>query len=229
MSPQLDSRATVHGCRSRWKFWPTACILAIAVGSAVVAARPSVLSGGNMRSIRSLATLGLSVLAAACSRQPEHHQIDTRLRQDLALASGLEMAERSYQPVRFVSEIERIPEAPRRRGTMRPSPAPVRAVPDPPPSVDTAAVQLPEVPAAATAAPIEREDVPRIPVVMPRPVPSAGESPGHGTGSNGPGPRDGPDIGTIIGVVIRGGLVGVDRCAPPRRLPPRRIPLFPRR
>ena len=95
-----------------------------------------------------------------------------------------------------------------------PSPAPV---PVPAPPVQGEAVQADH--------PAEVSEAPRVPSVAPRPAPLPVEVvTGHG--SVGRGRDEGPDLGTVIGVVLRGGRVDPGHC-PPRRRPggiPIRIP-----
>lgn len=188
-----------------------------------------------MRSRSWLASVSLVLSVVACTGRGERGAIDAELRRDLAVASGLELPQRSYQPVRFVSPIESSPEARKPRSASRRSSAPPSAAASPAPqspdSMPRAEAPAPAVAAAMPSNPTpEPEEVPRIPVVAPRPVPVSVDFPAEGSsGSGSAGPREGPDIGTIIGVVIRGGSVGVDRCAPPRRVPPRRLPIFPDR
>jgi hypothetical protein len=191
--------------------------------------------GGNMRSQSWLASVSLLLSAVACTGRVERAAVDAELRRDLALASGLELPQPSYRPVRFVSAIESSPESRKLRSVPRPASLPPSAATSPAPqSLDSIPSVEAPAPAVAPALPSsptpEPEEVPRIPIVAPRPVPVSVDFPAEpSSGQGGAGPREGPDIGTIIGVVIRGGSVGVDRCAPPRRVPPRRLPIFPHR
>ena len=188
-----------------------------------------------MRSRSWLASVSLVLSVVACTERVERGAIDAELRRDLAVASGLELPQRSYQPVRFVSAIESSPESRKTHSAPRPASLPPSSGATPAPqsldSMPSAEVPAPAVAAALPSSPTpESEEAPRIPIVAPRPVPVSVDFPAEpSSGQGGAGPREGPDIGTIIGVVIRGGAVGVDRCAPPRRVPPRRLPIFPHR
>ena len=184
------------------------------------------------------------IVGASCGRGSSNTaKLTDDLQRDLAAAStaSIQLANESqgYKPMRFVSAIERGEDAvPVQR---RPSPRPVvrnhtstepaqEKAPDPSPQV---AVEAPKAPEPQQPAPTI-SDAPTVPVVAPRPAPlpvdypsSDGGSRGSvgAGGSTGSGRSPGPDIGTIIGVIIRGGAIGDDHCVP-RRVPrgPRGLP-----
>jgi len=161
------------------------------------------------------------VAALACgagdARKPEP---SAEVQRDLAMARarGLELANsaHTYQPVRFVSAIEQTP------------PAPIRSRPrevvlkEP---VDTVSAQVepssagPE--SGETPAPVAVAHVRRVPSVVPLGAPTPERIPGGHTPRS--MPDRGPDIGSPVGVVIRGGMVDPRHC-PPRRRPPSLIP-----
>jgi len=150
-------------------------------------------------------------LSAACSSgAPEQTALDPRLEQDLALASAaaVELAPRSGTDVVSAEELvpksTPTPSAPAARQVRRspaPTPAPERIVtPAPAPS----AVPAPEPVMVAEA-----------PATEPLPVdgPSATPRPRAPDVIPASGPESGDGGGGWIGVVIRGGLGGVDDCA----------------
>lgn len=137
-------------------------------------------------------------------------------------AGELANSAQNYQPVRFVSDIERID-----RPVTKPKPAEVVR-----PGTDSVEVEpvvmpteVPEIapPEIAVDSSTVVVSVPSVPSIIPRDAPQP-EAVGGGTGSGTTRGNDpGPDIGTIIGVVIRGG-VGVDHCAKHPRGGPTAIP-----
>lgn len=144
-----------------------------------------------------------------------------------ARAQDLANSSQSYQPVRFVSEIEQsgVP-----RPVKRPEPADVVRE-----GQETVPVDVTPVPSIATedAAPAVHVDsttesnAPRVPSVIPREAPP----PPAVVGGSGEwrGADPGPDMGTVIGVVLRGGRVDPGHC-PRHPRPPSQIPnRIPRR
>ena len=199
-----------------------------------------IFAGGRMR-LHSLVIVGSSILLlAACrDRAPESTALSSDLKRDLdaaASADPLQLANSasSYQRARFVSEIEQ---------TNRSSP--LKELPRPRPVARARAGQLPEqqrtpteevanqvlvsdAPTPQPEAQAVASDEPRLPTVAPRPVAASVESDGAGRGTR--GGRDGgapPEIGEVIGVIMRGGGMGDDHCAPRRRPGGRGFP-FPR-
>jgi hypothetical protein len=179
-----------------------------------------------MRSI-GLTALGLALLAA-CGKGSSKSStaMNDELQRDLAAAKssdGIALASSAtgYQPMRFVSDIEKtntavpISRSPAPRRVPRKQSAPEgtdEKSPDAAPQYEgmTGTAPAPEPEAEAPA-----NDVPSVPSVSvnPRPTPVSVESTaGSGRGSGGP-----PEIGDIIGVIIRGGNGGVDHCEPPGR------------
>ncbi len=180
----------------------------------------------------------VAAIAMACAKGASSPAtVSDDLQKDLqaASASKLELAgQNGYKPMRFVSEIEQSNGAepvvasrvPRRVAAKSAGPAPEeKRSPTPEPREDT---QVAQAPAPQAESPAPSTDVPSVPIVAPRPAPmpvdmpvaSSGGSGGYGSGG-GVGDRGegrGEGIGGIIGVVIRGGGVGVDHCDPrPRR------------
>lgn len=162
---------------------------------------------------------GAMLLASACRGRDATAAADPDLQRDLAAAGSdrIDLAASNATPVATVSALESAPLAapapapkPRRRNgprvTRSEAPteeaAPVQEVaeapvpePEPSPEIDQAATQQG--------------------VALPRPVPQLPTSGGAGgEGTWGRGPSTGEVIGTMIGVVIRGGGVGDDHCDP---------------
>ena len=172
----------------------------------------------------------LALVAAACARGDES-ATDTskRIVEAQAKAEDLANSTQNYQPVRFVSEIEQV---------QRPRPATREVVAEVVKSgVDSINVETVTTP-VTVAAPTEPEVAPdsshaaspvsSVPSIMPRsaPPPDAVASTGSGVGEW-RGRDPGPDMGTVIGVVLRGGRVDPGHC--PKHHPhpsqiPNRIP-----
>lgn len=170
-----------------------------------------------------LASAGV-VLLAACGGQSKG-AIDADLRKDLELASsddGISLGNGAVTSAQqFVSSIERT-SPPARRVTAS---APVKrrkAAPKSPPQVvqteaPADAIES-DVQSVATAPIAVEPDAP----ITPRPQPVAVSYPNGGSsvgsdGRVGGGSATGAVLGTIFGVVIRGGVVGdVDHCDPRR-------------
>jgi hypothetical protein len=165
----------------------------------------------------------LAALACSPSSQPVESS-DTARTLEVAKARAQDLANstQNYQPVRFVSAIEQV-RAPRpvrepkpdyvvKEGTdsvsVDPIPIPAPAQEDPTPNIqsDSAA---------------ETVIAPRVPSIVPRdaPLPAAV---GGGTG-DWRGNDPGPDMGTTIGVVLRGGRGDPGHC-PRHPRPPSQIP-----
>jgi hypothetical protein len=184
--------------------------------------------GSERPMIRNLAArftlMTLAVAACGPSSQPDATSSDSSGAVADAKARGQDLANsnQTYQPVRFVSDIEQV----------RP-PRPVRK---PQPEVvvreGTDSVAVEPVPAPATS-PEERltavqsestvhaSSAPRVPSIVPRdaPLPAAvGASSGDWRGND-----PGPDMGTVIGVVLRGGRGDPGHC-PRHPRPPTQIP-----
>ena len=167
----------------------------------------------------------LAAIACGPSSQP-----DTRTSFDSsgavadakARAQDLANSNQSYQPVRFVSDIEQV--------------RPPRTVQKPQPDVvvrkGTDSIPAEPIPLPATSqeegltavrneATIDVSSAPRVPSIIPReaPLPAAvGTSSGEWRGND-----PGPDMGTVIGVVLRGGRGDPGHC-PRHPRPPTQIP-----
>lgn len=157
------------------------------------------------------------LVAAACS--PKDSAMSDDLKKDLEVAAssdGLSLAS-SGQSQQVVSSIEQAAPAPKKVAASQRAIRHRRAEIGAPAPVDAEA----EVPIAETElqgmseAPVATiDDAP----VAPRPTPVAVSMPGgsgEGRGDSGVGVGTGVAIGTIIGVVLRGGAVGEDHCEPP--------------
>lgn len=170
----------------------------------------------------------VTLVVAACgpSSHPEPStDPDSALAEARARAQDLANSTQSYQPVRFVSDIEQVrPPRPTREPRLD------VVVKDGKDSVQVEPVPLPAV-APDDAAPVPQADSavdeasgPRVPSIIPRdaPVPTAVGGGGSGAGEwrgNDPG----PDMGTVIGVVLRGGRGDPGHC-PRHPRPPSQIP-----
>jgi hypothetical protein len=179
--------------------------------------------------IRTLvARFTLLSLAAACGRSSEvatpTDQADV-MAQARARGQELANAAQSYQPVRFVSAIEQV--QPPRPVTRRKVEDVVKK------GVDSVVVEPVTVPLVVTepdqpvvSADSLRESAgePRVPSIIPRaaPLPETSGHPGSGLGEW-RGRDPGPEMGTVIGVVLRGGRGDPGHC-PRHPTPPSQIP-----
>ena len=139
-----------------------------------------------------------------------------------ARAQDLANSNQSYQPVRFVSAIEQVrPPRPVRK------PQPDVVVREGTDSIPVEPVPLPAtspeegLPAVQNESPVDASAAPRVPSIVPReaPLPAAVGSRSGDWRGNDPG----PDMGTVIGVVLRGGRVDPGHC-PRHPRPPSQIP-----
>lgn len=189
-----------------------------------------------MRKHLKVATLSLAVFAGACGTSKEQSAtLPDDLQKDLAAASApasdLATAPKSFEPTRYVSEMERTTGPTRvktmvktkRRTKPMPRPEPVRKPAEEVAAADVAGTS--EMAPSTTKAPAP-SDLPTIPEPVattpepgarpaPSPVPSAGGSGDGGIGERRRGRGLGGLLGGIFGgVVIRGGHGGVDKCDP---------------
>jgi outer membrane biosynthesis protein TonB len=182
---------------------------------------------------RALTGLVTILVAASCGGNNQSASDDLLRDLSAAQASSVELAARvqDYQPTRFVTAVEQLPQstptrarAPRRTYT----PPAVDAVPleetmsDPEPAQEIVQTPIPEPDPQPT-------QVSAVPTVQPRPAATpATPAPTGETDGAAAGPSRGEVLGTIIGeaigVVIRGGPVGPGHC-PPRRGRGRGFPL----
>lgn len=170
----------------------------------------------------------VTLVAAACgpSSQPDTAtSADSALADAKARAQDLANSTQSYQPVRFVSDIEQVRPP---RPTMEPRREVV--VKDGKDSVQVDPVPVPAI-VPDVAAPVPESDSvvdaaasPRVPSIIPReaPVPTAVGGGGSAAG-DWRGNDPGPDMGTVIGVVLRGGRGDPGHC-PRHPRPPSQIP-----
>ncbi len=168
----------------------------------------------------------LTMVVTACGQSPEPATRDAAasdaIAQARARAEDLANSNQNYQPVRFVSEIEkvRVPKPVRR---LEPDTV-VREGKD---LVTAEPVVLPSEPTTAEAPPVEADSTtdmasaPRVPSIVPRDAPTP-DAVGRTTGGW-RGTDPGPDLGTVIGVVLRGGRVDPGHC-PRHPRPPTQIP-----
>ena len=168
-----------------------------------------------MRTIRGLAMVSAAITVAACSNQPRSASVpDEALSRDLAIAASeaVVLAPQGGGHALLAAEIAP-PSATVKRSSSSPKPSPRREPTPAPVSVEpeqivaiTDELQLDDAPVGV---PVETER----PAPARRPAPIPVDFPVGG----GDGPNDGGGIGTVIGVVIRGGAVGHDDCAIHRR------------
>jgi len=193
--------------------------------------------------LHSLLLVGSSVvLAAACrDRAPASTALNSDLKRDLEAAAstdGLQLANSAggYQRAQFVSAIEQTNQSSPSQAVPRPRPvvhAKAGVTPQEEKSPDEQVanqVVAPETPTPQPEAQAPAADEPRIPTVAPRPVAAPVDAEGTTVRGNGGGSRGAgapPDIGEVIGVIMRGGRVGDDHCVPHRRPGSRGFP-FPR-
>ncbi|MEO8193076.1 MAG: hypothetical protein ABI681_04440 [Gemmatimonadales bacterium] len=168
-----------------------------------------------MRTIVKLAGMAGALALAACSGKDTAMNDD--LKADLARAStGSEITLPAAQAgAQVVSAIERTtPPAPRRvaqsQRVAKHRPAPTRT----PAPVEAEQADLSsEIEAAPAEVSPTPTEVAALPSPRPQPVASSGGGAGEGAIGTGRGDR-GVGIGTIIGVVLRGGGVDGDECDP---------------
>lgn len=168
-----------------------------------------------MRKIVSLAGIAGALALAACSGKSSSTSDD--FKKDLERAStASEITLPSGQPAQqVVSSIERTtPPAPRRvaqsQRVAKHKPAPTRT--PAPVEAEQADVssEVETAPAEPAPQPVEQATLP-----SQRPQPVASTGTGGGDGSMGRGRGDiGTGIGTVIGVILRGGVVDGDDCDP---------------
>ena len=189
-----------------------------------------------MRKPVKVATLSLAVFAGACGISKEKSAtLPEDLQKDLATASApssdLATAPKSFEPTRFVSEMERTTGPVRiktivktkRKTKPMPRPEPVSKPAEEVAAADVAGTS--EMAPSTTMQPVP-SDMPTIsePVATapepgarpaPTPIPSTGSSGNDGIGDHRRGRGIGGILGGIFGgVVIRGGHGGVDKCDP---------------
>ena len=166
-----------------------------------------------MRTIVGAAGLAGALLLAACSEPVK--SVDESLKKDLELAfngSPITLQE-SPKSAKVVSAIERTtPQVKKRSPSQRAvkhTPAPVET--KAPVEVAEAEVSEEVEPAPVEVAEVRTDDVTVIPSARPQPVNTSGVG-GGGDGDYDRGRHEG--IGSIIGVVLRGGHAGIDDCDP---------------
>ena len=171
-----------------------------------------------MRALALLTTLPLALLVA-CGADDAAPRVSDDLRADLRLASSgsMELASAVGRDSMVVSAIERSPArvaspAATPRGSATPRVRVPRPEPAPEPAPTPAPAAAPEEPEVIAEAPAPTD----LPAAT-RPVPVSFPA-GGGVGAEGARGGDGPGmgevVGTVIGVVIRGGGVGDDHCIP---------------
>lgn len=165
----------------------------------------------------------VTLAAAACGQSPEPepaaNEAASTVAEARARAADLANSTQNYQPVRFVSAIEQV-RPPRPVSRVKPDEVVQKgtdSVAVEPVVVATISAE-PEAPADTTT---EVSSAPRVPSIIPRdaPAPAAvGGGLGEWRGSD-----PGPEMGTVIGVVLRGGRVDPGHC-PRHPRPPTQIP-----
>lgn len=166
----------------------------------------------------------LTLAAAACAKspQPTPDAAASTITQARARAEDLANSTQNYQPVRFVSAIEQV-QVPKPVTRSKPDTVVLEgkealhgeAVP-----VPTVAPEA-ELPAVQIDSTTESVGEPRVPSIIPRDAPRPAAVGGGGGEWRGRDP--GPDMGTVIGVVLRGGRVDPGHC-PRHPRPPTQIP-----
>jgi hypothetical protein len=188
-----------------------------------------------VRTISKLALVPAAALAMACAGQ-DAASVDAELQRDLERASavGIELASAQNEGRQVVSAIEasggtviRPTPGPRRTPKAPPAPVPQAAASEEPTDEPLSTMAEHEAIATETVPqPSPEESAEPGPVIAARPTPAQVSFPGEGSGeAAGTGGGGAEVIGTIIGVVIRGGTTGrVDVCERhPRRRPPTTI------
>jgi hypothetical protein len=170
----------------------------------------------------------IGLVAWACQPAPEpatpQDDVAKTVEQAKEVGRDLALSSQNYQPVRFVSDIEKVK-----------VPKPVtepeveEVVVKGPDSVQVDPLPIPEQitnpdtpPVVAPDSTPEEAPAPRLPSIVPRDAPRP-EAVGRGPTR---GPEAGPDWGTVIGVVIRGGAGDPGHC--PRHRPPGGPGIIPR-
>ena len=190
-----------------------------------------------MKTIAKLGLVPVAALAMACAGDRDAGSLDAELQRDLERASavGIELASAQASGREVVSPIEssggtviRPTPGPRRTPKAPPAPVPEPSVSDQPTDDPISTIAVTEAIAMdSVAVPAPEESPEAGPVIAARPTPAQVTFPGDGgSGASGSGGGGGAEaIGTIIGVVIRGGATGrVDVCERhPRRRPPTTI------
>ena len=166
----------------------------------------------------------VTLVAAACRGDAESVRgTPESIAEGQAKAEDLANSTQNYQPVRFVSEIEQV-QAPRPVMQRRTADVIKRGI-------DSIAVETVPLPELVTAllepevAPDQDEvsHAPSVPSIVPRsaPLPEA-VGPSESGAGQWRGNDPGPDMGTVIGVVLRGARVDPGHC--PRHPHPSQIP-----
>lgn len=167
---------------------------------------------------RKLLVMSTLLFAAACSQKKD--SMSDELKQDLDVAAssdGLALASNKAGTQQLVSAIEQAPPAPKRKTASQRAVRHRRAESETAPVETETSSPLEQAEgqdvADASAAPVEIE-----PVTAPRPTAIMVSMPGRsGGGRMGSGMGVGIEIGSMIGVVLRGGSVGDDHCEPAGR------------
>lgn len=175
--------------------------------------------------------LSLAILLGACTtRSDQPASLSDDLKRDLAAAApaggDLATTPQSYQPMRFVSAVERVhtaaparrkAPAPRRVKSMHsrePAPEVASQTSDPTSTMVAEAPAPVATPQAPTPEPTVIAHQPSEPTETPAPA-SSGSGGEVGSGQHGHGGGWGGILGGILGgVIIRGGIGTVDKCDP---------------
>jgi hypothetical protein len=192
--------------------------------------------------------VGLSaVVVAACGRNsaPANRAMSDDLKRDLQLAttSGLDLASQQRAASFPLTEIPQA-SAPSPTPTLRKGAGPkavrskhptLKASPEPTvvANAEEPQTEVMQKDPSPTTEPTPDPTAPAVPRPSPMPTnPDGGEGAhGHGGGGSRPGANDGGVLGTIFGVILRGGIGDGDHCDPRsdgrgrgRRLPPNMPP-----
>lgn len=178
------------------------------------------------KTVARLSLIGLVAWACQPAPAPEatKDSVAKTVEQAKEVAKDLALSSQNYQPVRFVSDIEKV-----RVPKPVTQPEVEEVVVKGPDSVQVDPLPVPEQVIDPEAPPIVAPDStpdeapsPRVPSIIPRDAPTpqvVGRGPTRG-------PEAGPDWGTVIGVVIRGGAGDPGHC--PRHRPPGGPGIIPR-
>ena len=167
--------------------------------------------------------VALAIGVMACGRSTDSTSLDDSLKSDLALASAqsVGLAQYGAKPALVVSSLEQVKQkrstpSARRSIGRAPEPIPETTLMGQEPE-QTVEVEAP-VAIESDAAPEQVAVAEPSPVLTPAPAPEPAPTPtGHGdnnVGDHDRGSRGRGGLGGVIGVVIRGGIAGIDDCDP---------------
>ena len=170
----------------------------------------------------------LLLVATACDQSREAAKAEAdAIEQARARAADLANSTQNYQPVRYVSAIEQVARpvtTPKQVEVVKPGKEPEVVEPVPVVADVTSETEPPVIAEDSTTVPVA---APRVPSIVPRDAPQP-EAVGGASSGDWRGTDPGPDIGSAIGVVLRGGRGDPGHC-PRHPRPPTQIPRIPHR